>query len=367
MDAGIDMSYDVYRKLAERLDQIPNGFASTDSGVELELLAKLFTPSEALIASVMKLTPEDVPAIAERAGLEPDETGATLEGMLSRGLIRAHRSREGACSYGLIPFAVGIYENQLTRMDVEMAELFERYYVESNGGGFTSGEPALHRVIPVGRTVKQDLEIFPYEEAARILSRARSWGVRDCICRVQRKLIGKECGHTIENCLVFAPVEGVFEQSEGTRVITKEEALRILEEAASEGLVHSAMNQQDQLHYICNCCTCSCGIMRGVAEFGIPTAVASSGFMVAVDSEKCVGCGACVDRCQFGALSIADDCARPDYARCVGCGSCVRVCPAEALTMERRPGADEKRPPSNFHDWLSRRAASRGLTMDDIT
>ena len=37
---------DPFQKLAERLDQIPNGFPKTGSGVELKLLAKLFTPEE---------------------------------------------------------------------------------------------------------------------------------------------------------------------------------------------------------------------------------------------------------------------------------------------------------------------------------
>ena len=38
------MTDDIYRKLAQRLDAIPNGFPATESGVELRLLAKIFTP-----------------------------------------------------------------------------------------------------------------------------------------------------------------------------------------------------------------------------------------------------------------------------------------------------------------------------------
>ena len=40
----------VYRKLAERLDAIPNGFPETESGVELKLLAKIYSPEEAALA-----------------------------------------------------------------------------------------------------------------------------------------------------------------------------------------------------------------------------------------------------------------------------------------------------------------------------
>jgi electron transport complex protein RnfB len=58
------MSENVYHRLAQRLDTIPNGFSPTKSGVELRLLAKIFTPAEAALASVMRLTLEPAADIA---------------------------------------------------------------------------------------------------------------------------------------------------------------------------------------------------------------------------------------------------------------------------------------------------------------
>ncbi len=283
------MSDDVYRKLAERLDEIPNGFTRTESGIELKLLAKMYEPQEAELATVMRLTPESPAEIGERVGLDAETAAQRLATMRERGLIRASRGGDGEPLYGLMPFVVGVYEDQLPRMDEEMASLFEQYYQESRGGIMTQGEPALQRVIPVEQSIPIGIEIFPYERATEMLERARSWGVRDCICRVQQKKIGKGCDSAIENCIVFAPVPGVFDGSGVTRAISKEEALRILREAADAGLVHSTSNQQDQVHYICNCCTCCCGILRGVAEFAIPTAVARSDFLMTVDEGACVG------------------------------------------------------------------------------
>jgi hypothetical protein len=66
------MSEDVYRKLAQRLDAIPNGFPATQSGVELRLLAKMFTPDEAGLACVMRLSHESATDIAARNGMAPD-------------------------------------------------------------------------------------------------------------------------------------------------------------------------------------------------------------------------------------------------------------------------------------------------------
>ena len=40
------MPDDVYRKLATVLDTLPNGFPATDSGLEITLLEKIFTPAE---------------------------------------------------------------------------------------------------------------------------------------------------------------------------------------------------------------------------------------------------------------------------------------------------------------------------------
>lgn len=50
------MPEDVYRKLARRLDTIPNGFPATGSGVELRMLATIFTLEKAALAAVMRLT-----------------------------------------------------------------------------------------------------------------------------------------------------------------------------------------------------------------------------------------------------------------------------------------------------------------------
>ena len=74
------MSDDVYRKLAQRLDAMPNGFPATESGVELRLLAKVFEPAEAALASVMKLTYEPAAEIGPRAGLDAETAERMLKG-----------------------------------------------------------------------------------------------------------------------------------------------------------------------------------------------------------------------------------------------------------------------------------------------
>ncbi len=359
------MSDDVYRRLAKRLDEIPNGFEPTESGIELRLLEKMFDPDEAELACGMRLTAESAEDIAARARRVAGESLERLQGMVRKGLIREGEGENGPV-FGLIPFVVGIYEGQLARMDEEMASLFEQYMQETRGGSMARGEPAVHRVIPVDEAIPVELEVFPYERASELIGAARSWGVRDCICRVQRNRLGKGCEHEIENCLIFAPVPNAFEGSELTRAITKDESLAILRRAADAGLVHSSMNQRDQIFYICNCCTCCCGVLRGVAEFDVPTAVARSDFQTVVDGETCTGCGACLERCQFGALTMPGEVTVVDHVRCVGCGVCVPSCPVEALSLERRPEGEVPEIPADRRAWMLERARKRGMAPSDV-
>jgi electron transport complex protein RnfB len=355
----------IYRKLAERLDAIPNGFPSTASGAELRLLAKIFTPEEAALASVMRLTPEPAAEIAARAGIEPREAGRILKGMVRKGQIEF--SREGReLAFGLRPFVVGFYEAQLPRMDRELAELFEAYYTEVQGRGLVADGPPVHRVLPVGEAVPAQLDVLPYQSATDLIQHAQAWGVLDCICRVQQKLVGKGCDRPINNCLAYAPVANAFDGNETIRAITKEEALQILHETEQVGLVHTTMNHRADAHYICNCCPCCCGVLRGLAEFNLPAAVAHSGFQAAVDVNACVGCGACVERCPLGALSIPEDVSVVAAQRCIGCGLCVTVCPSGALSLAPRPESERIEPPEDLHAWMAERARQRGIALDSI-
>jgi len=355
----------VYRRLAKRVDEIPNGFPASKSGVELEMLAKMFTPAEAHLASVMKLRPESAASIAERAAVDTDTALGHLKMMAEKGLISIAEAPDGSL-FSLRPFVVGFYEEWLPRMDKEFAWLFERYYQETRAGILGEG-PSVHRVIPVDAAVPFEVEIFPYESARALLESAKSWGVRDCICRVQQRLIGRGCDHPIETCLVFAPTENAFEGSEITRSLSREEAFDILREAEEAGLVHSSGNYRRGNAYICNCCTCSCGVMRGIAEFGIKTAVAHSAFRAEVEAEMCIACGTCVDRCSFHALALTDGRVRIDTDRCAGCGLCVTTCPVGALRLERVPEDASRKPPATILHWMRDRAKTRGISLDDIT
>jgi H+/Na+-translocating ferredoxin:NAD+ oxidoreductase subunit B len=357
------MELDSYKRLAQRLDSLPNGFPPAADGSELRLLANLFTPEEADLAARLRLSKETSEQIASRIGGDPQELAPRLKSMAKRGLIAAERV-DGGLGYGLMPFVVGIYEMQIGRIDAELARLFEDYYQQAFGQ-VLGMSPPVHRVIPVRESVRVDMEIRPYESAAEIIARAQSWGVLDCICRKQKALIGEACEHPIDVCMALSSQPGAFDRSPVVHAKTQEEALETLRRAARAGLVHTVSNNQRGTWYICNCCTCSCGVLRGLSEMGIANVVARSPFVNQVDEDMCLACQDCLDYCQFNALSL-DEVVHVDMLRCVGCGVCVPACPEGALRLVRRPGDEIEAVPVTEMDWLEQRAAGRGISLDQV-
>jgi len=99
--------------------------------------------------------------------------------------------------------------------------------------------------------------------------------------------------------------------------------------------------------------------MRGIADYGILSAVAHSNFQIALEEEKCSLCGACIDRCQFKTLSIPDTMLEVDLKHCVGCGLCVLVCPTDALHLELRAPDQICIPPADIKEWRAQRSVAK--------
>ncbi len=54
-----------------------------------------------------------------------------------------------------------------------------------------------------------------------------------------------------------------------------------------------------------------------------------------VNKEECVACGACVDVCPEGAISV-NDVAVIDESKCLDCAACVDECPNNAIKVEEK-------------------------------
>jgi len=158
-------------------------------------------------------------------------------------------------------------------------------------------------------------------------------------------------------CLSFASYERPAREGD----ISKEEALALLDKAEEIGLVHTVSNVMKGLGYVCNCCSCCCGILRGVTDFGIENSVAYTNYHSVIDPGECQGCGICTKRCQVHAISEENGVAVVDLKRCIGCGLCATGCPNGAAKLQRKPKEQIVDPPADFKTWEQQRLRNRGL------
>lgn len=345
----------IYEQLVDALNALPNGFPRTPSRVELRLLAKICSPEEAALASQLRGEFEPASEIAARVGESQQSVTKRLIALVRRGLAWIWK-REGTLCFRLAPFIVGLYEEQLDRLDHELAHLVEAYMLDGGAAGIMGPQPALHRVMPARHAIKTE-SILPYEDVRALILAAKTFHVRDCICRAQQDYVGRRCKFPLDVCLSVSD----YERPAAPGDVTQQEALALLDRCEELGLVHTVSNVMQGMSYVCNCCGCCCGILRGITEWGLEHSIARANYNAAIDADTCQGCGICVERCQVHAIAMQDDVAVVDAARCIGCGLCVTGCPHEAAHLERLPEAEIVEPPADYAAWERARLHDRGL------
>jgi len=349
---------DIHERLARFLDDLPGGLPRSQTGVELRILRKLFSPEEAALTCHLTLLPEDARVIARRAGLPLSETNRLLAGLDRKRLIFAFGEDGKPARYMAQQFLIGFWETQVDRLDREMVELFEEYLPVYAGAGLWGKAPQL-RTVPVRESIPVQGGALPYEQIETILAGRQTFAVANCICRQELRILGSDCGKPLETCLVFDSAADYFVRTGRGRYVTRPEALNILAEAEKAGLVLQAGNDRTPGN-ICMCCGCCCGVLRSLKMHPHPASQAASPYYAVLDAGQCNGCGVCVRRCQMDALSVAAGKAVLDLERCIGCGLCVTTCKRQSLTLARKPAARQPHVPKDVVRLHIRMARSRG-------
>ncbi len=354
------MAEDVYKKLAKVLDALPNGFPETDSGIELKILKKIFTPEEADLFCDLKLSFETPEQISKRTGRDVEDISDRLVTMWHKGQVMGV-DLGTAKLFKMIPWVFGIYEFQLKHLTRELAEMVEEF-MPHFGMQFFAGKPQSMLIVPVEKELENLQEAMPYESVSAIIEKGQSFAVNDCICKKEKELLGEPCDKPMEVCLAIAPVPGVFENHPlGARPITKEEAYAILRTSEEAGLVHMTSNIQNGHIFICNCCSCCCGVLKTINDLGISQGVNSS-YVAEINSEECIGCGICADeRCQVHAIEEDSGTYRVLADKCIGCGLCISTCEVKAISLVRKNAEEIETPPFDEKDWYIKRSEIRGV------
>ncbi len=354
------MTTDIYRDLQERLDKYSVGFPATESGIEIKILKTMFNEKDA--AMFLNLSPmlELPESVAERINKPIEDTAAHLEDMAKRGLLFRLKKGE-SIKYGAIPFVHGLFEFQVKRLDKDFAKLVEQYFdsdfyhtMAQNAGGFL-------RTIPIQQSIEVTQNIAAYDDAVQILKKQKTIVVTDCICRKLRATVETGCGKPMEACFMFGSMAQYYLDHDMGRQVDLDEATRILNEAQESGLVTQPATAQNP-GGMCNCCGDCCGVLKSLNEYPKPAELVFSNYFAAVDEEACVGCEACLDRCQMNALSMNEEAhAKVNRNRCIGCGLCVTTCPSDAIALVLKPEETLKTPPSTSLEQMMNMAIKRGI------
>ncbi len=354
------MSDDTYRQLQQRLDKYSLGFPATDSGFEIAILKELFTEHDARL--FLNLTPllEPPESIAQRIGQPPGEVATQLEDMARRGLL--FRLQKGlSVKYGAIPFVHGLFEFQVKKMGAKLAGLMESYFQAGFKKSMAENAAGFLRIIPIEQSIASEQRIATYDDAREILGKQKLIVVTDCVCRQQKKIIGRGCGKAMESCFMFGSMAQYYLDYNMGRRVDFDEAIRILQQAKDEGLVTQPATAQNPSG-MCNCCGDCCGVLSSLRDYPRPADLVASNFIAAVDQESCSGCEVCIDRCQMEAIKLnGAGVATINLGRCIGCGLCVTTCPASSISLAPKPEEKRHIPPETGFDQMMALANRRGV------
>jgi ferredoxin len=342
------MTAEIYNRLAQALNMRSTAYPSIPCEEFYALAAELFTLEQAEIASDMPVDPVSAERLAARMKVS-DVAGLRrqLDEMADRGLVRV-KERAGERLYELMPLVPGIIELQFMhgRADERtrrLAQLFKSYGKAVKNIAPPAPTPGVMgkpkaRTIVVNEEIHGKTTVLPYEEVMKLIDKTEYIAAGTCVCRHQGDLLDRPCDKPKDNlCMIFG-ASAQFAQSYGfVNLISKEEARRRIDEAEKAGLVHDYANSQDRyIDLLCNCCGCHCFILRAAKRSPLPSQFVIANWVIDIDDDVCVGCGACIDRCWMEALRMDGALVVRDTNRCIGCGICRSVCPSDAMKLEPR-------------------------------
>ena len=291
--------------------------------------------------------------------------------LAKKGLIFNQPSSAGVMVYRLLPLmTVGLMEYTFMgelkgdEREQKLAELFEQLIYEVRDqvqANYDQVVPMFKAAPPVDRTVPaRDREdgktiriipvdkrvavpeefVLPTQSVDEIIEKFDEIAVGRCFCRQRRRMLGDHCATDapMMNCFTFGKSARHTAAQGFAKMISREEARKIMREAEKAGLVHKAFHPGSNISRpetsICNCCKDCCDTLNVWRNGALPVHN-STYYLSVIDQEACTGCGICVERCPTDAIKLNDNQeAERDESACFGCGICARFCPEGAISLK---------------------------------
>ena len=199
-----------------------------------------------------------------------------------------------------------------------------------------------NEIIEMNQEIKTKNEmILPSQVVEHFIEKSKyRWIMNFCICRAAQKC--KDYPIDLGCLFLGEAVIGINPQL--GKLVSKEEALEHVRKCREAGLIHLIGRNKldsvwlnvkpgDKLLTICNCDPCCClwRILPHVTKKIGNKVTRMPGVKVTV-TDKCTGCGICIDTCFVNAITISNKKAVIGND-CRACGRCALKCPNKAINI----------------------------------
>lgn len=307
------------KKITDRIPQKLGLKKITQEDPEYWGLAAVLTDEEAELALKLGVRkPKTLPEIVKLSGLDEKKCESLLEEMSIKGILEYNWENEAHEKQYVLPMYVpGCAEffnmnSNILSSSPEIGTFFEHMsrlplekitpFVPEGGAGI-----GMH-VIPVEKAIEMENESIDLEHISYWLDKYDGkYAASPCSCRRSRLTHDEGCADDPEGwCIAVGDMaDYVVETQKDGHYISRDEALKIFQQAEENGFVHQITNidGKNKIFAICNCNVNVCYALRTSQLFNTPN-MSRSVYIAEVDKKKCVACGKCVESCPAGAVKL---------------------------------------------------------------